>query len=72
LLKERWQTLNSACKLKFINQVDVKPAAILKAVPGYFSAIYRGSKFNAWESVEWLNVLCVGDSMADCLLVEGY
>ena len=36
--------------------VAVKPAVRLKAVPGYCSTVYRGSKYNAWESVQGSNV----------------
>ena len=47
LLKPRRQTLKFACKLMSMNQVDVKPAVILKAVPLYLSTIYRGFEKNA-------------------------
>ena len=49
----------------------MKPAVSFKAVPGYCLPSYRGSKYNAKESVEWSNVRCIGDSMVDCLLMEG-
>jgi hypothetical protein len=50
----------------------VKPAVIFKAVPGYCLPPYRRSQYNAWGSVEWAKVHCMGGSMADCLLMGGF
>jgi hypothetical protein len=52
LLKQIRQTLKFACKFMSMNQVAPKPAVVLKAVPGYCSTIYRGSKKSLEEIVK--------------------
>jgi hypothetical protein len=43
LLKERWQTLKFASKLRCMNQVTVKPTVTMKAVPAYCSSPYKSA-----------------------------